>query len=108
MTQLESLETLLFPNGAQVDQRNLLEIYLDFASDIICDLRNASYVENEYLNVQLKIAVELYNKNGAEGQIAHGENGISRSYGKSEVSEGLLNQIVPFVKTPYSIKRVIA
>ncbi len=77
------------------------------AGDVITELRNSDVVEPQYLNLQLKIAVELYSKQGAEGQLSHSENGIGRSYDKTDVSIGLLEQITPFVSTPFSTKRVI-
>lgn len=104
MTQLEKLRLLL---NVPAEENDLLELYLEFAKDIICDIRDSSDVEPQYLNVQVKIAAELYNKNGAEGQVSHDENGVSRNYGKSEVSDGLLQQITPFIKTPYSTRRVV-
>lgn len=33
-----------------------------------------------YERLQVKLAVELYNMRGAEGQSSHSENGISRTY----------------------------
>lgn len=104
MTQLEKLSLIL---GTQADENSLLDLYLEFAKDIICEIRNSTDVEPEYLNVQIKMAAELYSKNGAEGQTAHNEIGVSRTYGKSEVSSGLLEQIKPYVKTPYSTSRVV-
>ena len=50
-----------------------------------------------YDHIQLQIAVELFSKMGAEGQTAHGENGISRSYEAADVSPSLLKRIVPLV-----------
>ena len=38
----------------------------------------------------------LLNKRGAEGQTAHSENGISRSYEDGDVPPTLLRDIVPF------------
>lgn len=82
-------------------------VYLSFAEDIIRDLRNSNIVEPKYDNIQIKMALELYSKRGAEGQLSHGENGISRSYDKTDISIGLLEQVTPVIKTPYSNVRVI-
>ena len=46
---------------------------------------------------QIEIAVYLYNKQGAEGQTAHSENGISRTYESADVPESMLRGIAPFV-----------
>lgn len=48
-----------------------------------------------YSVLQCKIAAYLINKEGAEGQIAHSENGVSRSYESGGVPESLLRQITP-------------
>lgn len=44
----------------------------------------------------VEIAVYLINKIGAEGQTAHSENGISRSYESASVPESMLKDIVPY------------
>ena len=49
----------------------------------------------QYAYIQVRIAVELFNKMGAEGQTAHSENGISRSWETADVSPSLLKQIMP-------------
>lgn len=54
-------------------------------------------VEPRYLDLQYRIALDLYNKEGAEGEIAHSENGVSRSYESSWISEQLLLEITPIV-----------
>ena len=35
-------------------------------------------LESQYMDLQYRIAIDLYNKSGAEGQLSHSENGISR------------------------------
>ena len=85
----------------------LLEFYLDSAGDIICSLRNSDIVEPEYLNIQIRMAVELYAKRGAEGQVSHSELGIDRIYSRADISYDLLDRIVPVARTPFSEKRVI-
>lgn len=54
-------------------------------------------LEKQYLDLQYRIALDLYNKAGAEGELAHSENGISRSYESSWISEQLLSEVVPMV-----------
>jgi len=104
MSQLTRLKALL---GNPPESDDVLQFYLDNASDIICDIRNSDIVENQYLTAQIKISIELFNKRGAEGEVGHGENGISRSYESADVSPSLLHQITPFMRTPLSVKRVI-
>jgi hypothetical protein len=45
--------------------------------------------------IQIRIAVELFGKMGAEGQVAMSENGISRTWEAGDVSPSLLKYIVP-------------
>lgn len=104
MAQLDTLKALL---GVVPENDDVLQFYLDSASDIICDIRNSDSVETKYLTTQIKMAIELYNKRGAEGQVAHSENGISRSYEKADISDSLLSQVTPFAKTPFTSTRVI-
>ena len=104
MTQLERLKALI---GNPAESDAVLEFYLENDKDIICDIRFSIDVEQKYLTQQIKIALELYNKRGAEGQASHGENGIMRTYEKADVSPSLLAQITPIAKTPFSQIRVV-
>jgi hypothetical protein len=51
-------------------------------------------LESKFNDLQLRLAVEMYNKRGAEGQRSHGENGIDRSYFDEN---HLLEEVIPFV-----------
>ena len=51
-------------------------------------------VPARYEMLQIQLAAELYTKRGAEGQTAHNENGISRSWPEKSA---ILAQIVPHV-----------
>ena len=53
-------------------------------------------VPERYHMTQVEIAAYLLNKRGAEGETAHSENGISRSYEDGDVPPTLLRDIVPF------------
>lgn len=59
-----------------------------------------TYVEARYQDLQFRIALDLYNKIGAEGEKAHSENGISRTYESSWISAQLLAEITPCVGIP--------
>lgn len=54
-------------------------------------------VPPRYEMIQCQIALELWNKRGAEGQTSHTENGISRTWASSHVSPFLLKMITPHV-----------
>jgi hypothetical protein len=45
--------------------------------------------------LQIRMAVELFNKMGAEGQTEHAENGVTRKWEAGDVSPSLLRLIVP-------------
>ena len=53
---------------------------------------DGSLVPARYEQLQIMLAVELYSKRGAEGQLSHSENGISRSWAESSP---LLKRIMP-------------
>jgi hypothetical protein len=103
-SQLLSLKELL-ENPSVSD--SVLQFYLDCARDIICELRNTDMIETKYLTIQIRMAVEMFNKIGAEGQIGHSENGIARTYEKADISDSLLSKITPAVKTPFSETRIV-
>ena len=54
-------------------------------------------IPRRYGYLQCEIAAYLLNKRGAEGQTAHSENGVGRSYGSADVPEAMLSEIVPHV-----------
>lgn len=54
-------------------------------------------VEPRYEGIQCKLASRYFYKRGAEGETAHNENGINRTYG-SVNDEDLLMEITPIAK----------
>ena len=58
-----------------------------------------TYVEDRYLDVQFRLALDMYNRSGAEGQLTHSENGIARTYGSEWMSQQILNEVIPWVGT---------
>ena len=55
-----------------------------------------TFVEPRYLDLQFRMAMDLYNKIGAEGETLHIANGIDRHYESSWISDQLLNEVTPF------------
>lgn len=104
MSQLTILKSLV---GEPTVSDDVLDFYLSSASDVICEIRHTDVVEPQYLNLQVRIALELYAKMGVEGQTSHGENGYARTYESADISPSLIKQITPYVRTPVSTKRVI-
>lgn len=86
--------------GLEVDE-NVLEEMLESAKNIIMSIRFPygswpDELENRYLDLQVRIAEDMFNRIGASGQKTHNENGVSRSWGSEWVSEQLLKEIVPY------------
>ena len=54
-------------------------------------------VPAKYTQKTLEIAIYLYNKQGAEGETTHKENGIDRTYESAGVPASMLREIIPFV-----------
>ena len=98
--KMARLAVLLSPDAVGEE---LSKYLLEQAEGIVLNRRypfgvpDGASVPLAYEHIQLQIAVELYSKMGAEGQTAHGENGISRSYEAADVSPSLLKRIVPLV-----------
>jgi len=98
--KLSTLKVLLGVTDTSEDQ--LLLTFLSLAEEKILE-RLYPYdgekkeLPQRYNGKQLEIAVYLYNKQGAEGQTVHSENGISRTYESADVPESMLRGIAPFV-----------
>lgn len=96
--KLARLEVLISPDTASTE---LLIYLLEQSEGIVLNRRypfgvpEGATVPATYEHIQLQIAVELYSKMGAEGQTAHNENGINRTYEAADVSPSLLRRIVP-------------
>ena len=97
MNVLEIMQGLL-PN---VDP-SLLELELALAGATINHIRgweDSRPVEPRYLGLQIELAVSAFSKRGAEGQTAHHEGGINRSYGSSDIyPPELLSRITPRIR----------
>lgn len=98
--KLARFEVLISPDTAD---EALLVYLLEQAAGIVLNRRypfgppDDATVPAAYEHIQLQIAVELYSKMGAEGQTAHNENGINRSYEAADVSPSLLKRILPMI-----------
>ena len=96
--KLEKLKVLISPETASDD---LLLYLLEQAEGIILNRRYPFGAPEDavlsvfHQQIQIRVAVELFNKMGAEGQTAHDENGIKRTWEAGDVSPSLLRQIVP-------------
>lgn len=85
---------------------DLLSLFLSMAENKVLNKRYPyGYTDEEktaaiekYSDVVMDIAVFLYNKQGAEGQTGHSENGISRSYENAGIPDSFVSDIVPVAK----------
>lgn len=96
--KIARITALILPDTASND---LIGYLLEQAEGIVLNRRypfgvpEGATIPAMYEHIQLRIAVELYSKMGAEGQTGHSENGVSRSYEAADVSPSLLKQIIP-------------
>ena len=101
MTQEGKLKLLKAMVG-ESDTEEVLLAYLDIAGSKIINRAypydsEVTEVPVRYEFLQCEIAAYLLNKRGAEGQVSHSENGISRTYGSADVPEAMLGAITPVV-----------
>ena len=101
MTQEEKLKLLKAMVG-ESDTEEVLLAYLNIAGSKILNRAypygtDETEVPTRYDFLQCEIATYLLSKRGAEGQISHSENGISRSYVSADVPESLLGAVTPMV-----------
>lgn len=100
ISKLDQLKSLLGISGT--DEDALLLTLLSISAQKILDRAypydtTVTEVPARYETKQVEIAVYLYNKRGAEGQTAHNENGINRTYESADVPESLMRGITPYV-----------
>lgn len=87
------------------DDEALLRVYLRAATDAV--LRRLypfgpapADVPAAYRARTVEIAVYLYGKRGAEGETAHSEGDVSRSYESAGIPASMLSDILPFCGMP--------
>lgn len=103
MAQLDRLKAKLDSEAGNYSDALLTDM-LESAKHIIMTYRFPSGswptdLEARYLDLQVRMALELVARMGAEGQTAHSENGISRTFDGASVSPALLAEITPVVRT---------
>ena len=96
--KIERLRALISPDTAPDE---LLSYLLEQSEGIVLNRRypfgapEGATLSPLHEQIQIRIAVELFSKMGAEGQTMHTENGVSRTWEAADVSPSLLRQIVP-------------
>ncbi len=78
MTALETLKIRLGISDEKQD--GLLAVLLDNAEDTILDVIGRDEMPARLISVQTELAIIAYNRQGAEGETARSEGGISRSF----------------------------
>lgn len=99
MDILRRMRTTLTSNG-ETPNDDILESCIESAKHAILSRRfpYGEYpddVEPRYKDLQFRLAVEIYNRQGSEGELSHAEPGNSRSYDGAWMSSQLLNEITP-------------
>lgn len=99
--KLVMLKAMVGKNSSSDWSDDVLLAYLTVAGQKIINRAypyddEVTTVPKRYAILQCEIAAYLLNKRGAEGETAHSENGISRSYESADVPESLMGSIVPF------------
>ena len=98
MTVDEKLAALKAAISPDIEADEVLSSLLDEAEALVLNRMypfgypDQSSVPLRYEYIQIGVAVEIYSKRGAEGQIAHNENGINRTWAADSM---LLKKIVP-------------
>lgn len=95
----------LYLGITDVSEDTLLSFLLTLAGQKILDRlypfdSTQLVVPSRYELKQIEIAVFLYNKRGAEGEVGHSENGVNRSYENADVPESLMRGITPYCGFP--------
>ena len=55
--------------------------------------------ESKYKNIVIRLCISAFAKMGAEGELAHSEGGVSRTYaGAAEYPNDILKEIVPLAR----------
>lgn len=103
-TSLDKLKTYL---GITDDSEDaLLSLLIDQADKKILNKRfpfgyteeQKSQALQQYSDIELDIAVYLYNRRGSEGQTSHNENGTNRGYESAGIPDSYVKDIVPLCK----------
>lgn len=103
MSESEKLALLNALSGE--NDGDTLSAYLKLAGFKICRMAypfdpTVTEVPDKYASIQVEIAAYLLDKRGANGEVAHSENGISRSYENADVPASMLRGIAPMVGVP--------
>ena len=103
MTEIEKLALcrvmVAQPDTAEGWSDDVLNAYLTIAGRKIINRAypfddTVTEVPTRYGYLQCEIAAYLLNKRGAEGETAHSENGINRTYENADVPDSMLSDVI--------------
>jgi len=98
MTNDEKIEQIQVMLGEDYPPK-VLSVYLRQAKQLILNKRfpygyqPLTEVEPHYEQLQIELAIVLFNERGAEGQKSHNENGVSRTW---RSKEEIMYDVVPY------------
>lgn len=99
--QLEKMRRKILENSSDTSKDEDFKDFLESAKNRYLNLvypfdRDITELPDDRArNWQTDCAIELYNLDGDENLTSYSENGLSESYGKAGLSEGLLSQLPP-------------
>ena len=101
MTESEQLKML--ERITDETEQNVLSTYLLLAKNVVLQKAypygdGTEDVPVKYQSTQVEIAAYMLNKRGAEGEVTHSENGVSRTYEDGDIPSTLLRRITPMVE----------
>lgn len=100
MTIEEKIAEMSVGIAPDVAEDNVLKSELMAAESMILNkmypfgYEDGTVIPSRYDRLQIKLAIELYSQRGAENQVSHTENGVSRTWG---TTSRILAQILPHV-----------
>jgi len=82
--------------------KDVLSTYLSLAEGIVLNrlypYGGGHVLPKRYDTVHVEIAAYMLNKRGAEGEVSHSENGVSRTYEDGDIPPTLLRRIIPLAE----------
>lgn len=103
MNNLQRVKILLGLTNEDYEDDDLLTLLLEIAEESLINHlypfeTEVEEIPQKYNRKVLEIAVYLYNKVGIEGQVAHRELDITRTYESAGIPASMLSDVTPFVK----------
>lgn len=98
---LDKLKRKLAQSGFEIPTDDDLYDEIESAIEAVNNRRHfistdEKLFEDKYSSIVIRLCICSFSKMGAEGQLAHSENGVSRTYaGASEYPNDILKEIVP-------------